>query len=99
MFNKHLLFVWVFLRGGGCSLSPPRLNIFTVGNMGGIICLGQRRSALSECFVFACFAHGKFQNASFNRNREIRQNVGLDGGDGDGPQNNTSLHFSKMGGR
>ena len=28
-----------FLRGG--SLSPPRLNIFTVGNMGVMICLGQ----------------------------------------------------------
>ena len=27
-------------RGGG-SLSPPRLNIFTVGNMGVMICLGQ----------------------------------------------------------
>ena len=23
------------------SLSPPRLNIFTVGNMGVVICLGQ----------------------------------------------------------
>ena len=27
--------------GGGVSLSPPRLNIFTVGNMGVMICLGQ----------------------------------------------------------
>ena len=27
--------------GGGGSLSPPRLNIFTVGNMGVMICLGQ----------------------------------------------------------
>ena len=26
---------------GGCSLSPLRLNIFTVGNMGIMICLGQ----------------------------------------------------------
>ena len=32
-----------FLGGGewGGSLSPPRLNIFTVGNMGVMICLGQ----------------------------------------------------------
>ena len=35
----------------------------------------------------------------------MRQNVGLDGGDGgdggygDGPQNNTSRRFSKIGGR
>ena len=28
-------------RGGEVSLSPPRLNIFTVGNMGVMICLGQ----------------------------------------------------------
>ena len=27
--------------GGGDSLSPPRLNIFTVGNMGVMICLSQ----------------------------------------------------------
>ena len=27
--------------GGGGSLSPPRLNIFTVGNMGVMICLDQ----------------------------------------------------------
>ena len=27
--------------GGGSSLSPPRLKIFTVGNMGVMICLGQ----------------------------------------------------------
>ena len=33
-----------FLRGGGGgggSLSKPRLNIFTAGNMGVMICLGQ----------------------------------------------------------
>ena len=30
-----------FLGGGGGSLSPPMLNIFTVGNMGVMICLGQ----------------------------------------------------------
>ena len=47
--------------------------------------------------VFAYIAHGKFQKATFNSNRDIRQNVGLDGGDGedgrdgDGPQNNTSI--------
>ena len=30
-----------FKGGGGGSLSPPRLNIFTVGNMGVMFCLGQ----------------------------------------------------------
>ena len=48
--------------------------------------------------VFAYFAHAKFQKASFNSNRNMRQNVGLDGGDGgygDGPQNNTSRRFQK----
>ena len=43
------LFIYLFFwwgreggGGGGASLSPPRLNIFTVGNMGVMICLGQR---------------------------------------------------------
>ena len=30
-----------FFRGRGGSLSPPRLNIFRVGNMGVMICLSQ----------------------------------------------------------
>ena len=37
-------FFFFFLGGGGAggdSLSPPWLNIFTVGNMGVMICLGQ----------------------------------------------------------
>ena len=34
-------FFFFFGGGGGGSLSPPRLNIFTVGNMGVMICLGQ----------------------------------------------------------
>ena len=32
-----------FFRGGVGSLSQPRLNIFTVGNMRVMICLGQGR--------------------------------------------------------
>ena len=37
--------------GGGDSLSPPRLNIFTVGNMGVMICLSQGglRSLSASC--------------------------------------------------
>ena len=49
--------------------------------------------------VFAYIAYAKFQKASFNSNRDIRQNIRRDGGCGDGTQNNTSRHFSKTGGR
>ena len=37
--NDPNLFFWGGGEGG--SVSPPRLNIFTVGNMGVMICLGQ----------------------------------------------------------
>ena len=50
-------------------------------------------------FVFAYIAHVRFQKASFNSNRDIRQNVAGDGRDDEGAQNNTSRHFSKMGRR
>ena len=49
--------------------------------------------------VFAYIAHAKFQKASFNSNRDIKQNIRWDGGDGDGPQNNTSRRFQKTGGK
>ena len=41
--NDSKLFFFFFGGGGGGggSLSPPRLNNFTVGNMGVMICLGQ----------------------------------------------------------
>ena len=45
--------------------------------------------------VFAYIAHAKFQKASFNSNRDTRQNIR---GDGDGTQNNTSRHFQKRAG-
>ena len=48
--------------------------------------------------VFAYIAHAKFQKASFNSNRDIKQNIRGDGGDGDGPQNNTSGRFQKRAG-
>ena len=40
--DPKLFFIFVYLRWGGVgggrgSLSPPRLNIFTVGNMGVMI--------------------------------------------------------------
>ena len=45
--DSNLFFSSFFFGGGGGgggggkgSLSPPRLNIFTVGNMGVMICLG-----------------------------------------------------------
>ena len=48
--------------------------------------------------VFAYIAHAKFQKASFNSNRDIKQNIRGDGEDGDGPQNNTSRRFQKRAG-
>ena len=36
----YFFFIYFFFRGVG-SLSQPRLNIFTVGNMRVMICLGQ----------------------------------------------------------
>ena len=48
--------------------------------------------------VFAYIAHAKFQKASFNINRDIKQNIRGDGGDGDGTQNNTSRRFQKRAG-
>ena len=47
-------------------------------------------------FVFAYIAHVKFQKASYNSNRDMKNNVSRDG---DGTQNNTSRHFSKTGRR
>ena len=38
---KPFFFFSFFGGGGGGSLSPPRLNIFTVGDMGVMVCLGQ----------------------------------------------------------
>ena len=46
-------FFILFLFWGG-SLLPPRLNIFTVGNMGVMICLGQGRLhslSASSCWI------------------------------------------------
>ena len=43
--DPNLFFFWGWGGGGGGggggSLSPPRLNIFTVGNMGVMICHSQ----------------------------------------------------------
>ena len=39
--NDPKLFFIIIIWGAGGSLSPTRLNIFTVGNMGVMICLGQ----------------------------------------------------------
>ena len=47
-------------RGGGGSLSPQRLNIFTVGNMGVMICLGQgglRSLSASSCHCHSNHVH------------------------------------------
>ena len=41
-----------------------------------------------------------FKKASFNSNRDMKQNIRRDGGDGDGPRNNTSRRFQeRVGGK
>ena len=59
--NDPELFFFFFFLGWVGSLSQPRLNIFTVGNMGVMICLGQggmRSLSASSVFggvgLFAC---------------------------------------------
>ena len=51
--------LFFFCGGGGGSLSPPRLNIFTVDNMGVMICLGQGglRSLSASSWVMFWFSH------------------------------------------
>ena len=64
-------FFFFFFFRGGCSLSQPRLNIFTVDNMGVMICLGQgglhslSASSFLHVFIFAlkhilCYTRWKF---------------------------------------
>ena len=61
---QNLFFSFFFFFRGVGSLSQPRLNIFTVGNMGVMICLGQGglRSLSASSFIFkslllACPTH------------------------------------------
>ena len=53
--EPFFFFFFFFFRGVG-SLSQPRLNIFTVGNMRTMICLGQgglRSLSASSCILFS----------------------------------------------
>ena len=64
-----------FLRGVG-SLSQPRLNIFTVDNMGVMICLGQRglRSLSASSFAYKIelfFRTSPNQHPIYNHNAKI----------------------------
>ena len=52
--------------GGGGSLSPSRLNIFTVGNMGVMICLGQGG--------LRSLSASSFNNNFLKRNVESKKN-------------------------
>ena len=61
---EPFFFFFFFFRGVG-SLSQPRLNIFTVGNMRVMICLGQgglRSLSASSCIVFNKKSARLFQN-------------------------------------
>ena len=54
--DPTLFFFFFFLGGGGLgggdSLSPPMLNIFTVGNMGVMMCLSQGGLRSLSAFSF-----------------------------------------------
>ena len=56
---QNLFFFFFFFFRGVSSLSQPRLNIFTVGNMRVMICLGQgglrSLSASSSCLLSSLF--------------------------------------------
>ena len=70
------LFFFFFFRGVG-SLSQPRLNIFTVGNMRVMICLGQgglrSLSASSfDCIHFAqCFLLHTAENIDADKKNHV----------------------------
>ena len=60
-----------FLFRGG-SLSQPRLDIFTVGNMGVMICLGQgglRSLSASSCYMRLLHRNYKHLNKTFVEQR------------------------------
>ena len=71
--NDPKIFVVVCGGGGGGSLSPLRLNIFTVGNMGVMISLGQGglRSRSASSFNIGYM----FMYKVTNKPRELGQNV------------------------
>ena len=61
--EPFFFFFFFFFRGVG-SLSQPRLNIFTVGNMGVMICLGQgglRSLSASSCIIAMRQCHATIQ--------------------------------------
>ena len=65
---EPFFFFFFFFLGGG-SLSQPRLNIFTVGNMRVMICLGQGGlRSLSASSV----SYNKKNNSSTNLKKVIK---------------------------
>ena len=59
-------FFFFFFRGVG-SLSQPRLNIFTVGNMGVMICLGQGGlRSLSASSLLCCLMGVRTQLCTYH---------------------------------
>ena len=67
---EPFFFFFFFFRGVG-SLSQPRLNIFTVGNMRVMICLGQgglRSLSASSFYVFllVCLSVGNITQKVMN---------------------------------
>ena len=60
--------------GGGGSLSPPRLNIFTVGNMGVMVCLGQGGLHTLSASSFRAMEE-QFMWGNERKNREEKKNM------------------------
>ena len=61
---EPFFFFFFFFRGVG-SLSQPRLNIFTVDNMGVMICLGQGGLCSLSASSFKCFLESEDQREIF----------------------------------
>ena len=53
----------------------------------------QTKSILAILFFLHILHMLNLKKASFNSNRDIRQNIAGDSGDGNGTQNNTPRHF------
>ena len=75
-------FFFFFFRGVG-SLSQPRLNIFTVDNMGVMICLGQGglRSLSTSSFIFAflCFCVRRYSKRTSGQSTNLNGHCRLSG--------------------
>ena len=73
-FKKYYYHFWGVVEGrgggGGGSLAPPRLNVFTVGNMGVMICLGQEGLHSLSASSWRC-DEGTIEHEPLNSNLHV----------------------------